>query len=59
MIGPMLRTPAHVIAALVAIVVALISVPVPYNLGLLIAGTCGMMAGARAELFFAARRATS
>ena len=50
MIGPMMRTLAHVIAALVAIVVALLTVSVPFNLGLLIAGATGMMAGAQAEL---------
>lgn len=50
MIGPMMRTLAHVIAALVAIVVALLTVSVPFNLGLLIAGAAGMMAGAQAEL---------
>ncbi len=50
MIGPMMRTLAHVVAALVAIVVALLAVVVPYNLGLLIAGAAGMMAGAQAEL---------
>lgn len=50
MIGPMMRTLAHVIAALVAIVVALLTVGVPYNLGLLIAGAAGMIAGAQAEL---------
>ncbi len=50
MIGPMMRTLAHVIAALVAIVVALLTVAVPFNLGLLIAGAAGMIAGAQAEL---------
>ncbi len=50
MIGPMMRTMAHVVAALVAIVVALLCVALPFNLGLLIAGIAGMMAGARAEL---------
>ncbi|WP_171130957.1 MULTISPECIES: AzlC family ABC transporter permease [unclassified Ruegeria] len=50
MIGPMMRTLPHVIAALVAIVVALLTVQVPANLGLLIAGVAGMMAGAQAEL---------
>lgn len=50
MIGPMLRTPAHRIAALVAIVLALAFAWVPYNLGLMIAALGGMMAGARAEL---------
>ena len=55
MIGPMLRTPAHVLAALVSIVVALLCVGVPYNLGLLIAGVAGMMAGAQAELMLLKR----
>lgn len=59
MIGPMLRTSAHVVAALVAIVVALLAVQVPYNLGLLIAGTAGMMTGARWELMMTRRRALS
>ncbi len=55
MIGPMMRTMAHVVAALVAITVALLTVAVPYNLGLLIAGAAGMMAGAQAELLLARR----
>ncbi len=50
MVGPMMRTLAHVVAALVAIVVALLTVAVPFNLGLLIAGAAGMVAGAQAEL---------
>jgi len=55
MIGPMLRTLPHVIAALVAIVTALLTAAVPFNLGLLIAGTAGMMAGARAEVILERR----
>ena len=51
MIGPMMRTLPHVIAALVAIVVSLLAVAIPFNLGLLIAGCAGMMAGAHAEVF--------
>ena len=50
MIGPMMRTLPHVIAALVAIVVSLLTVAIPFNLGLLIAGCAGMMAGAQAEV---------
>lgn len=50
MIGPMLRTMPHVIAAFTAIVVALLTAGIAYNLGILIAGACGMMAGAHAEL---------
>lgn len=56
LVTPMLRTPAHVIAAITAIVVSLLAAPVPYSLGLLIAGFAGMMAGARAELWFEARK---
>lgn len=51
MITPMLRTFAHVVAAVVAIGVALICADVPYNLGLIIAGMSGMVAGARTELW--------
>lgn len=56
MLGPMLRTLPHVIAALVAIIVSLLTVPVPFNLGLLIAGCAGMMAGAQAEVMLERRR---
>ncbi len=56
MIGPMMRTLAHVIAALVAIIVALLTVAVPFNLGLLIAGAMGMIAGAQAELMLERRK---
>ena len=55
MVGPMLRTPAHIVAAFVSNVVALLCVSIPYNLGLLVAGTAGMMAGARAEQFLISR----
>ncbi|WP_298858158.1 AzlC family ABC transporter permease [uncultured Sulfitobacter sp.] len=51
MIAPMFRTAAHVVAALVAVVVALLAAGVPYSLGLIIAGTAGMMAGAQTELW--------
>lgn len=56
MIGPMLRTGAHVVAALTSVALALIFAWVPYNLGLMIAGLGGMMAGAQVELL-AERRA--
>lgn len=56
MLGPMMRTPAHRVAALVAVVFALLLAGLPYNLGLPLAGLAGMMAGARAELL-ASRRA--
>ncbi|MEP2531280.1 AzlC family ABC transporter permease [Shimia sp.] len=56
MIGPMLRTGAHMVAAFVSVACALIFAAVPYNLGLIIAGIAGMMAGAQAELWFEKRR---
>lgn len=55
MIGPMLRTPAHVIAALVAAATAIPAAAIPFNLGLLVAGSLGMMAGAQAELWLERR----
>ncbi|MEM1363877.1 MAG: AzlC family ABC transporter permease [Pseudomonadota bacterium] len=48
-ISPMLRTRAHVAAALASIVVALVFAWLPYNLGLLVAGLAGMMTGAEIE----------
>lgn len=56
MIGPMMRTLPHVVAALVAIMVSLLTVGIPYNLGLLIAGCTGMIAGAQAELIAERRK---
>ncbi|EPX76557.1 AzlC family ABC transporter permease [Salipiger mucosus] len=49
MIGPALRTGAHVAAALVAVTAALLLSVVPYNLGMLVAALLGMMAGAEVE----------
>ncbi|TMV10265.1 branched-chain amino acid ABC transporter permease [Ruegeria sediminis] len=57
MIGPMMRTPAHVVAALVAVAVSLVTVVIPFNLGLLIAGCAGMIAGAQAEVVLERRKA--
>jgi predicted branched-subunit amino acid permease len=48
-IAPMLRTRAHKIAAVTATVCALCLVWLPYNLGLMVSGIVGMMAGAQAE----------
>jgi predicted branched-subunit amino acid permease len=48
-IMPMLRTRAHLAAALVSIVVALTFAWLPYNLGLMVAGVLGMMTGAEVE----------
>ena len=55
MIGPLLRTPAHIIAALTGITIALLSAGLPYNLGLMIAGLSGMIAGAQTELWLERR----
>lgn len=57
MIGPMLRTGAHVVAALTSVFLALCFAWVPYNLGLIIAGLGGMMAGAQVELWTTRRAA--
>lgn len=56
MVAPMLRTLPHVLAAVVAIAMSLLTAWVPYSLGLIIAGACGMMSGARAELVMESRR---
>ena len=55
LIAPLLRTPAHVAAALVGSLASLATVWVPYNLGLIIAGMLGMMTGAQLELMLARR----
>ena len=57
LVAPMLRTPAHLVAAFVSIVVSLLAAGVPYSLGLIIAGTLGMMAGAQAEVLLERRKA--
>jgi predicted branched-subunit amino acid permease len=56
-LAPMLRTLAHVAAALTSIVAALALAPLPYNTGLLVAAALAMAAGARTELWLEARRA--
>lgn len=56
LVAPMLRTPAHMVAALVAMVTALAAAGLPYNLGLIVAGLAGIMAGAQAELMFERRK---
>ena len=50
-VGPMLKTPAHVAAALTSAVLALLLAFVPYGLGLLIAAIAAMMVGAQVELW--------
>lgn len=51
MIGPMLRTPAHMAAALVSVIGALVFVAIPFNLGLLLAAFLAILTGARVELY--------
>lgn len=53
LLAPLLRTRAHLIAAFVAVVSSLVLAGLPYNLGLLVSALIAMMAGARAELYFA------
>ncbi len=57
MLAPMLRTLPHLIAALTAGVITVPAAGIPFNLGLIVAGTCGMMAGAQAELMLNRSRA--
>jgi predicted branched-subunit amino acid permease len=54
-VAPMLRTAAHVAAALTSVFCALALAWVPAGLGLLIAATLAMMVGARVELWLEAR----
>ena len=49
LIMPMLRTRAHLAAAVVSVVAALFFAGLPYNLGLLVAGVLGMITGAEVE----------
>jgi len=51
LVGPMLKTPAHVAAALTSVVLALGLAFIPYGLGLLIAALGAMMVGAQVELW--------
>ncbi len=55
MIGPALRTPAHMVAAGVSVALAILFAGIPYNLGLLLAAIGAMMAGAEVERRMGAR----
>lgn len=57
LIAPMLRTPAHVVTAVVACVTSILAVGLPYNLGLIVAGIIAMIAGAQTELLLERRAA--
>lgn len=56
LIGPMLRTLAHVAAAFVSVAGALALAFLPYNLGLLAAALAAMATGATVEVWTARRR---
>ncbi|RBI85728.1 branched-chain amino acid ABC transporter permease [Rhodosalinus halophilus] len=56
LITPMLRTLAHVVAAVVSVALALGFAFLPYNLGLMVAGVGAMMAGAQTEVWMNRRR---
>ncbi len=55
MVGPMLRTAPHMIAAFVSVAGSLLLVNVPYSLGLLVAALFAMSAGAWSEQWLAKR----
>lgn len=55
MIGPMLRSLPHMVAAFVSVVGALMFSFIPFNMGLLIAALIAMMAGAQTELWLSRR----
>lgn len=56
LIGPMLKTAAHMMAALTSVSVALALAFIPYNLGLMMAAVAAMIVGAQIELMVERRR---
>lgn len=59
MVAPMLRTAAHVAAALTSVMLALALAFLPFNLGLILAALGAMAAGAHVEQWQARRRAAT
>ena len=55
-VAPMLKTLAHVAAAVTSIVVALLLAGLPYGLGLIIAALLALIAGAQTEVWLAKRK---
>lgn len=49
LVAPALRTPAHIVAAVVSVIAALLLSGLPYGSGLLIAGALAMASGAEVE----------
>lgn len=56
-IAPMMRTLAHMMAAVTSIIVALLLAGLPYNLGLLVAAVLAMIVGAQIEVLMQRRAA--
>lgn len=57
LVTPMMRSLAHIAAAVVSIAVALMLAGLPYNLGLLVAAAAAMVTGARVEIWMVRRQA--
>lgn len=57
-IAPMMRTLAHMLAAVTSIVLALVLAGLPHNLGLLVAAVVAMIVGAQIEVRMARKAAT-
>ncbi|AXX99160.1 AzlC family ABC transporter permease [Profundibacter amoris] len=57
LVGPMLKTAAHVAAAFTSVLLTLVLAFLPYNLGLMVAALVAMMVGAQVELMVERRRA--
>lgn len=55
MVGPMLRTPAHMAAAFVSVVLALALNGLPYSSGILVAAISAMLTGALVEIWMERR----
>lgn len=55
LIGPMLKSAAHIMAALTSIVMALLLGFIPYDLGLMLAAVAAMVVGAQVELMVKGR----
>ena len=55
MVGPMMKSLAHLAAALVSVIVALALIGLPSGTGLLIAALCAMGTGAAVEMWQEAR----
>ncbi|QPM90706.1 AzlC family ABC transporter permease [Pseudooceanicola algae] len=56
MVAPMMRSLAHIMACLVAVILSLALAWVPYNGGLILAAIAGMMTGAQVEVMMEKRK---